>query len=530
MNVRKLSLFIAAAAITLPWLALEDPPATPRADAQPAKPGANLKQKVYFGNRKACGTEGCHGRMMPAGAGEETVGDVSAVLSRRHELTLWDTQDKHKLATKVLLEPHGQRMAELLGIKGDITDPKQNHAWRQCLSCHGVVIEDEKQADKKSFGPKDRIESGVSCVVCHAPYAEWVVEHSKTVLNKWQDFTREEKETTYGLRDMWDSRKRAELCSSCHVGNAAEGKVVTHEMYAAGHPPLPGFEILTFSDALPRHWETPPEKYQRLPKSREIYDRVYHFGEDYKEQQLRLLLTSAVVAFRDSVQLVAAHADAAQKPASDRAWPEFALYDCYACHHDLKADSWRQKRGYVGKPGRPQMRDWSTALLPLALKHDPPAKLAEDFPKRMTALQAAFSKAPFGDPSDVLPKSAALVEWSDAMLKHLHDSRYKPGESAKLLTSLVHGDENALLDFDSARQVAWAAQALIKESPGAKLNDAALKQPLDAIADQLHLNLLKGQHPIWPTYVRETMTKVADYDAVAFQKHLRALAKALPGE
>src|SRR5262249_60064558 len=26
------------------------------------------------------------------------------------------------------------------------------------------------------------------------------------------------------------------------------------------------------------------------------------------------------------------------------AWPEFAEYDCYACHHDLKVSSWRQKR------------------------------------------------------------------------------------------------------------------------------------------------------------------------------------------
>ena len=32
------------------------------------------------------------------------------------------------------------------------------------------------------------------------------------------------------------------MCLSCHLGNAREGRVVTHEMYAAGHPPLPGFE------------------------------------------------------------------------------------------------------------------------------------------------------------------------------------------------------------------------------------------------------------------------------------------------
>jgi hypothetical protein len=538
-------MMLAVAGITVFWLCTDDSSPAPRAQSQPMKPQADGKQadreqadgkqadgkhKVYFGNRKACGTEGCHGRMMPAGPGEELVGDVSAVLSRRHELQLWETQDKHKIATKVLLEGRGQRMAELLGIKGDITDPAKNHAWRQCLSCHGVIVEDEKQADKKSFAPKDRIDSGVSCVVCHAPYAEWVVEHSRTVLNKWQDFTREEKEATYGLRDLWDSRRRADLCSSCHVGSVAEGKVVTHEMYAAGHPPLPGFEIVTFSDAMPRHWETLPEKYQRLPKAREVYDRVYHFGDDYQQQQLRLLVTSAVVAFRHSAQLVAVHAQAAQKPGNDRSWPEFALYDCNTCHHDLKAESWRQQRGYAGKPGRPQMRDWSTALLPLAMRHEQPraATMVADFPKRLASLRGAFSNSPFGDPSEVFPKAAALVEWSDAMLKQLQESRFDRGESAKLLAALVDGYKKDLLDFDSARQIGWAIHALIKEGSPGTLKDANLKEPLARMTDQLNLMLLKGQQPIWPSYVHETMAKVAAYDAVEFRNHLGALARALP--
>jgi hypothetical protein len=35
-----------------------------------------------------------------------------------------------------------------------------------------------------------------------------------------------------------------ERCTSCHVGREADGRFVTHEMYAAGHPPLPPLEIL----------------------------------------------------------------------------------------------------------------------------------------------------------------------------------------------------------------------------------------------------------------------------------------------
>src|SRR5256885_6173158 len=58
------------------------------------------------------------------------------------------------------------------------------------------------------------------------------------------------------------------------------------------------------------------------------YDKAYHLDAD---QPLRELLTSAVVALRQSAQLIAAHAQP-DKQGDARSWPEFALYDCYACH------------------------------------------------------------------------------------------------------------------------------------------------------------------------------------------------------
>ena len=48
---------------------------------------------------------------------------------------------------------------------------------------------------------------------------------------------------------------------------------------------------------------------------------------------------------------------------------DFAHFDCYACHHDLKVPSWRQKRGYRGAPGRPTMKPWSTETLRAVLDH-----------------------------------------------------------------------------------------------------------------------------------------------------------------
>ncbi len=39
---------------------------------------------------------------------------------------------------------------------------------------------------------------------------------------------------------------------------------MTHEMYAAGHPPLPSVELQTFCEEMPQHWQTPRELYDSL--------------------------------------------------------------------------------------------------------------------------------------------------------------------------------------------------------------------------------------------------------------------------
>jgi hypothetical protein len=525
MFVQRWLIVLAGAGVFVGWLWSDRAPAPPVTAGEPKKKANSKLVKIFFGNKKACGGDGCHGRMTPAPAGEETVDDVSVVLSRRHELLLWDTQDKHKIATKVLAASRGLQIAKAMGIKGEIADPKANHQWRQCLSCHGVVIDNEKQADKKSFGPQDRLDSGVSCVVCHAPYANWVVEHSKTVLNEWQTFTREQKEDQFGLRDLWDPVKRAELCSSCHVGNIAEGKIVTHEMYAAGHPPLPPFEILTFSDVLPRHWETSQEKYQRLPKSRALYDKIYHFRDDYEVQQVRLLLTSAVIALRNSVQLIAAHAQADQQQTGERAWPEFALYDCYACHHDLQSDSWRQKRGYAGKPGRPQMTEWPTVLMPLAIQHAGSERQAE-FAQKLDSLTSAFSDTPFGDRAKVAVAARDLAQWSEGLLDALKKTPLDRMQSRQLLLALAERPRK-LLDFDSARQTSWALKALLGDLQPASLNDAEVKGAFDALNKNLKLDLIKGQKPIVGPFLEDVMSRLANYDPDDFQRNMKVIAAAI---
>jgi hypothetical protein len=478
-------------------------------------------QRVYFGNKETCGTAGCHERPEPLGAD-----DTQATFARLHEMNVWYKSDKHKDATKVLTEGLGKQIAQRLRIPVEPIDFVKNKSdWKQCLTCHGVYVADEKEVDQKSFSPVQRVESGVSCVVCHGAHAEWVDEHSKKLRNVWQTFTRQEKQAKFGLTDLWDPAKRAALCSSCHIGNAAHGKIVTHEMYAAGHPPLPGFEIATFSEAMPRHWETWAEKLKRLAKQKDLYAKAYQFDPAQEQvEAARMLVISAAVAFRETMHLSASQA--AQTAKSEKAdaapWPELAAFDCYACHHDLKRDSWRQERGYKGKPGRPQLRDWPLALLHVTIDYadqgSGPAGasgLRQQFDKNWQELTGVFNEQPFGNPARVAKAACSLVSWSDNLIARLEQSKHDRAAAQRLLGSITGYAQKGLLDFDSARQIAWASQTLLTELVG-----PAAKSRFEALKEQLNLQLPIGQQAIAGPFMTRTMKVIQDYDPKVFQKNM----------
>ncbi len=94
-------------------------------------------------------------------------------------------------------------------------------------------------------------------------FRNWVFERTTFEDPKWRNLSRKEKESQYGMVDLWDPVTRTKRCLSCHVGNYEEGNVLTHAMYAAGHPPARLPEVSTFSEAMPYHWEYLGEKRAR---------------------------------------------------------------------------------------------------------------------------------------------------------------------------------------------------------------------------------------------------------------------------
>ncbi len=495
---------------------------------QPVKPPAAAKEpeekrtKLYFGT-VACME--CH----KAGT------LVTNPLCNCKEAVIWDKDDKHKLAYQVLTGDRAKEMAKKMGRQEKWTEDKN------CLSCHSVYIDDPKLKEKsEEVNEGFRAEDGVSCVSCHGPYVDWYEAHSSKLKRvDWRKKTRLEKETDFGMKDLWTPRKRAALCLSCHVGSSVDSqnkeayKVVTHEMYAAGHPPLPSVELTTLCNSMPPHW-------QPLATKNDVAKRVLQFNKA-EQEQAHLVVEGGVTAFQESMRLLKDQAAKAVAKGEDdhSAGPlDLAQYDCYACHHDLKTPSWRQQRGYRGKPGRVPMKPWPAALVRLGIRQasgtDANAfdKRLAEFESRLKKLSEGFDARQYGNPKEIADAAGSLVVWCERLLEEIESppnpdkTTYTRAASWHLLRELCASPKN--VDYESARQIAWAFKVIYEELHPEKTG--LIFEVLKQIDAELNLTLPAGQEKEILKELKSTLEKMSAYQPDPFAKRLAELKKLLEAE
>jgi hypothetical protein len=380
---------------------------------------------------------------------------------RLTEAHTWLTTDKHSQAFEMLTTEYSKRLGERLGIL-DVTKDQR------CLSCHAGWA--------KGTPMPPQLAMGVSCEACHGPSSLYDLRHT---VPAWRAKPADEK-AELGMIDVREPRRRSELCLSCHLGSAAEGKLLTHAMYAAGHPPLPGFESATFAQAMPPHWR---ELGQKAAVVRDD-DRIRQ-ANGYKETDLpdvKAVVIGGVVALRESVRLSGEWA-----AANSGGWPDFAQYDCAACHHELERPSWRQTRSTPGRPGRLFVSNWPVPLAEIGVKRlerdDATAGelVRQDFDRRLVDYLGAGS-------SQRTASCERLGETLDILLRRLDDLPYDRSAAGHLLRDVGQLGQRGDLDFDSARQLGWAFQTIYWASYG---NDPARPAPqaLAELAGMLLLDL-----------------------------------------
>ena len=272
--------------------------------------------------------------------------------------------DRHNRAYSVLFDERSKRIVQLLDGVPDVKSaaPIVMPAAPRATACRSI--------------PRRRrpslLADGVGCEICHGPAKNWIREH--TQINWLAGYHAGKPEP---LPDMWDTRNllsRAKICASCHVGDRQAGREVNHDLIAAGHPRL-NFEFHAYLGVMPKHWCDAPGAKAGFRTDRESHAEAWAIGQ----------LASAEAALR----MLAARAAATEKEPNspERApWPEFAEYDCYACHHALNASAAAPRPDKFSEKKPPRLNSmpwtWGTWYFPdgelrLLLASDVLAKSAE---------------------------------------------------------------------------------------------------------------------------------------------------------
>jgi hypothetical protein len=257
---------------------------------------------------------GCHGDVQPKATAWQT------------SLTRFFASDPHAQAYDVLWTFRGLEMTRLLAATTK-TDEQQlsgsahfQVVQQRCIGCHATPLPEGSHQNANSYV------LGVHCESCHGRGEGWLHSHYQT------NFARD---LASGFNDTKQLDHRAAACMKCHVGpNDAAGniQVVDHDLIAAGHPRL-AFEFQSYFSSLPAHWNREADEAK--------HSGAFHF---------RSWLAGQEQVSRHKERL------AQERPL------DFANLDCFACHHNLAPESWRQPARFDSLKPVP----WPSLALPSA--------------------------------------------------------------------------------------------------------------------------------------------------------------------
>ena len=426
-----------------------------RADTRPSYVGAG-----------ACSASNCHGSVVPR---------RDSKLSLQNEYITWYKQDRHAKAYSALSEERALRIARRLGMVsgGEASSWLDGAAHpERCLDCHAL---DVPAAER---GPRFDVRDGVSCQACHGPAGGWIDRHTEA---GWTP----ERSIALGMVDTRDPARAAEICLSCHLGSATQR--VDHELIAAGHPAL-AFELDTFAASLPAHW-------------------TEHEGNGGWFRAGPWLVGQAV-ALREAARHL-------PRQVRGAGWPDFAAYDCSACHHELRPESgWRQDRG--GVPGRPPWEESRYAVL-----SDLARTVAPDLAGPLDAAVGRLDRLTREgrDGPELGGAAEALVTVAEQLVVRARRTELDGQGVARVMRAVVSDAHRlAYAGFGTAQQLAWGLDSLAvaRESLSgapppatrAVAGDDALRAAIGRLFDQL--------------------TDRARYDPARFARDVRDVAGKLP--
>lgn len=402
-----------------------------------------------------CAGSACHGAAKFSG------GNV-----RQDEYLRWQREDRHARAFATLRSERSQRITANLGL-GKPTEA------RDCLNCHADLVAERERGDRY------HVTDGVGCESCHGAAERWLTPHVR-------GFRGHPERLAAGLYPTWEPQARAELCLSCHQGDAR--RPMTHAIMGAGHPPLL-FELDTFVALQPAHFEA---------------DADYHARKG-KPDDARLWIVGQAQAARNLLAGIGGPA------LGDGLFPELVWFDCNACHHPMQPPRWEPRAG--AQPGRVRVTDTSLHLVALWLDVVRPP-LAGKWREEIRQLHAASTRSA----ADLRARAATAGQLLETELLPL---AAKHGHSTSDLRRLVlqvvdQGMGPRLGDYSIAEQTAMATAVFTTALSHATGTGAG--KPLQAAIDEVYA-AVQNRDQYQPDKMR-----------IALQRVREQIAKTYPGK
>lgn len=375
-----------------------------------------------------CAGSACHGAAKMAGASV-----------RQDEYLVWQRKDRHARAYATLRSDRSRRIAANLGLGDAAADP-------MCLACHA----DNVPAAER--GGRFQLSDGVGCETCHGGSERWLTPHVRA-------YASHQERLAGGIYPTWEPAARAELCLSCHQGDAQ--RPMTHAIMGAGHPPLL-FELDTFGALQPAHHEVDADYAKRKGKP----------------QNARTWAVGQVVAARGIVNGVAA-------TQGEGLFPELVWFSCNACHHPMQA-RWEADPSTGLAPGRVRLADAALHNVAVWLDVVKP-ELGARWRAELRALHQA-SQGPAGRLRERAQAAHKLLDSEALPLASQHEA--SKAQLRQLALQLIDGAAGSRAgDFAIAEQTAMATAVFVTAleaagTPAPKPVNAAIDAVYQAVADR----------------------------------------------
>lgn len=414
-----------------------------------------------------------------------------------------DNTDPHASAINKILNANGSPTPRTKTILDNLNLSVQDPQFiNQCLTCHAGQLPIHHTSTPQPTPHLGRSQvafaldrstlanQSIGCEACHGASSLYLLPHQS---QDWLAFSPQSK-SQKGFYDLANASIAAQVCLSCHLGSTKESKSIPHATYAAGHPPLPPFDLSKFLDATcKKHWTSLQEKSKRWtpspsqPDPRKEYLLAHFSPSDAAPESIKSEIANhfskSLKSFISLETSFVLNAREILYQANSGTWGDFATFDCIGCHQTL----YKQIRPAIEisnrTPGRPLWPYWTR--LPA------PSQLA-------STLDQAFLEQPFGNPNS-LSASPEQLEQAIAeklsSLEQLASAPFTQSQAETWLRSLLTHRKNSIGNEWVAKQTTWAIEMYFEDLTNFQnLNPNTPKLPPHVV--DAFLDLQKKSPPI----------------------------------